>query len=409
MRQHELIAESMEKKSTYKKIDWQEFFISVIGTAIGIAITFIVDGMLERRNKAQAQRLTAIMVIHDIDNSIDIVKEMREEEERNGELLRLALKQRDHLEGMPFDTLNSVLVVLTDSRSEFSFDTSKEKIFNSDLDTWQNLGNMAFLDNVQSFYHHRQWFQDGVNQSTMWKKPISDEEYMQFIMGTGWVTREAYAAALLPLLKEKLYSNRVAYYINISSGRIDYLTQLIDYWTGLNDENKFLMGIADQELEDYVSNISKKGTPLKRSTLLGHWVLTIGDQTNEYDFHGDHSYDFTIDYASAFMKTMTFSGRLKMKISYGGDWSFQGDSLVLTPNYNTVDVSVDPSALVPDENMQDSLDAWVIRYREQTMDNFKEMADKGDKRTFKALLDSSHDKMEWTESDGTVRYLKRKK
>jgi hypothetical protein len=69
---------------------------------------------------------------------------------------------------------------------------------------------------------------------------------------------------------------------------------------------------------------------------------------------------------------------------------------------------VDPSALVPDENMQDSLDAWVIRYREQTMDNFKEMADKGDKRTFKALLDSSHDKMEWTESDGTVRYLKRK-
>ena len=184
---------------------------------------------------------------------------------------------------------------------------------------------------------------------------------------------------------------------------------MIDYWTGLNDENKFLMGIADQELEDYVSNISKKGTPLKRSTLLGHWVLTIGDQTNEYDFHGDHSYDFTIDYASAFMKTMTFSGRLKMKISYGGDWSFQGDSLVLTPNYNTVDVSVDPSALVPDENMQDSLDAWVIRYREQTMDNFKEMADKGDKRTFKALLDSSHDKMEWTESDGTVRYLKRKK
>ena len=65
MRQHELIVESMEKKSTYKKIDWQEFFISVIGTAIGIAITFIVDGMLERRNKAQAQRLTAIMVIHD--------------------------------------------------------------------------------------------------------------------------------------------------------------------------------------------------------------------------------------------------------------------------------------------------------------------------------------------------------
>ena len=409
MRQHELIAESMEKKSTHKKIDWQDFFISVIGTAIGIAITFIVDGMLERRSKAQAQRLTAIMVIHDIDSSVEIVKEMREEEERNGELLRFILKQKDHLEEVPYDTLTSVLDILTDSRSEFRFDTSKEKIFNSDLDTWQNLGNMAFLDNVQSFYHHRQGFQDGVNQSTMWKKPISDEEYMQFIMGTGWVTREAYAAALLPLLKEKLYENRVTYYINISSSRIDYLTQLIDYWTGLNDENKFLMGITDQELEDYVKNINKKGVPLNRSKLLGQWVMTIGEQTNEYNFHGDHSYDFAVDYASAFRQMRFFSGRLKMTLSYSGEWALQGDSLALAPDYNTVNLNVDSSGLVPEENMQDSLDAWVNWYREQSINNFKEMADKGEKRAFKASVDSSNDKMEWTGPDGAVRYLKRKK
>ncbi len=125
----------MEKK-TKRRFDWGSFFVTVLGTAIGVALTFIVSGILERRNKAQAQRLTAIMVIHDIDNSIDIVKKMKEEEERNGELLRFALKQRDHLEGMPFDTLASVIDVLIDSRSVFSFDTSKEKIFNSDLDAW---------------------------------------------------------------------------------------------------------------------------------------------------------------------------------------------------------------------------------------------------------------------------------
>lgn len=137
----------MEKK-TKRRFDLGSFFVTVLGTAIGVALTFVVSGILECRNKVQAQRLTAIMVIHDIDNSIDIVKKMKEEEERNGELLRFALKQRDHLEGMPFDTLAGVLDVLIDSRSVFSFDTSKEKIFNSDLDTWQNLGNMAFLDNI---------------------------------------------------------------------------------------------------------------------------------------------------------------------------------------------------------------------------------------------------------------------
>ena len=405
-----VIAKSMEKKTKkIKNFDWEHFLITVMGTAIGIALTFVVSGILERRNKAQAQRLTAIMVIHDIDNSIDIVKDMKEEEERNGELLRFALKQREHLEEMPFDTLTSVLSILTDSRSDFSFDASKEKIFNSDLDTWQNLDNMAFLDNVQSFYHFRQGFEDIVNQQTMWKKPISNEEYMQLIMGNGWVTKEEFAAVLLPFLKEKLHENRVVYYINVSSQRLDYLVQVFDYWTGLNDENKFLMGITDQELEDYVNNINKKGIPPTRSKLLGHWVLTVGEQTNEYDFHANHVYDFSVDYASSFKQMQFFSGRLKMTLSYRGKWDFKGDSLVLTPDFNTADMIVDPSGLVPEENMQDSLDAWVNWYRKQSIENIKKMADKREKHTIKARLDSSKDKMEWTESDGTVRYLKRKK
>ena len=97
-----------------------------------------------------------------------------------------------------------------------------------------------------------------------------------------------------------------------------------------------------------------------------------------------------------------------MTLSYSGEWAFQGDSLVLTPDYNTANMTVDPSGMVPEENMQDSLDAWVNRYREQSIERIKEMADKREKRTFKASMDSSNDKMEWTEPDGKVRYLKRK-
>ena len=97
-----------------------------------------------------------------------------------------------------------------------------------------------------------------------------------------------------------------------------------------------------------------------------------------------------------------------MTISYRGEWAFQGDSLVLTPDYNTVDLVVDPSGLVPEKNMQDSLDAWVKENRESAMDYFKERVDKGEKYAVKALVDSSKDKMEWTDADDNVRYLKRK-
>ena len=397
----------MENK-TKRKFDWERFLITVMGTAIGVALTFIVNGMVSRHNKEQAQRLTAIMVIHDIDNTIDLLKDWKENEEQQGELLRLALDQRDRLEVMSFDTLTTILGYLTDSYIDFRFDTSKEKIFNSDLDTWQNLGNMAFLDNVQDFYYERQSFQDGVNQSTMWKGPIPDEEYMQFVMGTGWVTQEEFAAALRPFLKEKLHETQVIYYINVSGTRVNDLGQWIDDWTRKNNENKFLMGITDREMEEYDNSISKKGVPLTRSKLLGKWVFTVGDQTNEYDFQSDHSYTYVNDYAPSFLKMTTFSGKLKMTVSYRGEWTFRGDSLVLTPDYSTADMKLDPSGLVPEKNMQDSLDAWVNWYREQGRDIFKEKAEKGERYVVKALMDSSKDKMEWTEADGDVRYLKRK-
>ncbi len=71
-------------------------------------------------------------------------------------------------------------------------------------------------------------------------------------------------------------------------------------------------------------------------------------------------------------------------------------------------MKLDPSGLVPEKNMQDSLDAWVNWYREQGRDIFKEKAEKGERYVVKALMDSSKDKMEWTEADGDVRYLKRK-
>jgi hypothetical protein len=135
----------------------------------------------------------------------------------------------------------------------------------------------------------------------------------------------------------------------------------------------------------------------------------VGDQTNEYDFHGDNSYDFEMDYSSSFIKTLHFSGKLKMKVSYGGEWAFQGDSLVMTPDYNSVDIKMDPSGMVPEENMQDSLDVWVNKTRESTVADFKEMAENGERRIIKARLDYSKDKMEWSESDGRVRYLNRKK
>jgi hypothetical protein len=68
-----------EKKS---RAPWlTAFLISIIGTAIGVGLTFAVNNWMDKRQKQQTQRLMAIMVIHDIDESINTLKTLKEQME----------------------------------------------------------------------------------------------------------------------------------------------------------------------------------------------------------------------------------------------------------------------------------------------------------------------------------------
>ena len=399
----------MEKKTTRKKIDWQQFFITVIGTAIGVALTFVVSGILERRNKAQAQRLTAIMVIHDIDNTVNIFQSWKDNEEKGKALLLYALEHKDQKEAIPSDTLMNVLNLLVRSKTEYHFDTSKEQIFNSDADTWQNLENMKFIDNVQEFFYERQRFLEIANNAEWFREPIPDEEFMQVIMNSGWVTEEEYFTELWAFLRDKLQDKRVAYYINVSHARVEALTQYIDKFTLLNEENKFIMGITDQELEDYVNSLHNNGIALTKGDLPGRWLFASRDQNMEYTFHSDNTYTYSNAKNSSYVKTPYWSGVYTVKVTYKGTWALQRDSLVLTPDYASSDVQLDPSGIVVEKDGEKNLAEWLNQYQETTLNYFREEDDKEYQYAVKARLDSSRDKMEWTEADGTVRYMKRKR
>lgn len=399
----------MEKKTTRKKIDWQQFFITVIGTAIGVALTFVVSGILERRNKAQAQRLTAIMVIHDIDNTVNIFQSWKDNEEKGKALLLYALEHKDQKEAIPSDTLMNVLNLLVRSKTEYHFDTSKEQIFNSDADTWQNLENMKFIDNVQEFFYERQRFLEIANNAEWFREPIPDEEFMQVVMNSGWVTEEEYFTELWAFLRDKLQDKRVAYYINVSHARVEALTQYIDKFTLLNEENKFIMGITDQELEDYVNSLHNNGIALTKGDLPGRWLFASRDQNMEYTFHSDNTYTYSNAKNSSYVKTPYWSGVYTVKVTYKGTWALQRDSLVLTPDYASTDVQLDPSGIVVEKDGEKNLADWLNQYQETTLNYFREEDDKEYQYAVKARLDSSRDKMEWTEADGTVRYMKRKR
>ena len=400
----------MEKKKKLRAPLWMQLLISIIGTAIGVGLTFGVNNWMDKRKKEETQRLMAIMVIHDIDESINSLKTLKENMETEYNATMYVREHLDQIESVSNDTLSLALSFIVEDGEEFRFDNSKEKIFHSSPDTWQNLGCMKFIDNVQSCYYYRQTFQDAYNKLSTWRKPVSVEVYEAMNNGNSNLSLEEvidkYYAKMRKLLKEKLDDEHVKYYIDCTPIKLGKIAGLIKYWTQINDENKFLMSITDEELENYVNNINTNGIAVSEKSLIGTWEMSSTDELNQFEFWKDHSYSYVSNVTSP--ANLNFSqGKLKKIYKETGTWELKGDSLITNPD--SVDFDVDASMMTVQRDKQEMLDRWVQNYQEEYLSFFQQKLKEDDLRqAWNVRLDASRDKMELKKGENTV-YFKRKK
>jgi hypothetical protein len=59
------------------KMSFRDFFRTFLATTISIVLTFGTSAVLERREKKQSQKQMCMMLLHDIDESMEIIKELR--------------------------------------------------------------------------------------------------------------------------------------------------------------------------------------------------------------------------------------------------------------------------------------------------------------------------------------------
>ena len=398
----------MEKKKKLRAPLWMQLLISIIGTAIGVGLTFGVNNWMDKRKKEETQRLMAIMVIHDIDESINSLKTLKEKMETEYNATLYVQEHLDQLDSVSNETLDLVLSFIVEKEEEFRFDNSKEKIFHSSPDTWQNLESMKFIDNVQSCYYNRQTFQDMYNKSSQWQKPVSIKVYEELNNNDSNLSLEdvldQYYAKTRKLLKEKLEDEHVKFYIDCAPLKLGNIAGLIKYWTRVNDENKFLMSITDEELEDYVSSINTNGIAVTEKSLIGTWSSSPLDESHQFEFRKDHTYSYVSVVTSP--ANINFSrGKLKKIYKETGTWELKGDSLITKPD--SVDFDVDASMMNVQPENQEMLDSWVQNYKKETLTHYQKWIKEGDARTAGYVhLDASRDKLELKIGENAV-YFKR--
>ena len=337
----------------------KELLLTTLATTISIVLTFGTARFIEQRQAEKAQRQTAMMLIHDIDESIAVLEFLAESEEKQKSAIQYVIDHYDQIDSLPKDTLSTALTMLGSSyHVDTYFDYSKEKIFNSSQDTWKNLSDVPFVDNMESFYQSRRRFEDIISQAPEWKFPISEEEYYELVVkyNVNGQSGEPYAA----ILKEKLKEQKIRYYIDYSAYRARTLRQCAQSWKRLSDRNKFIMNIDDEELAEYVKKSQRSGRTVGNNDIIGQWEYEMsGKDMQYYDFLKPDSFSIKSrsHYANPF-----YSGDIIVTYTYGGKWTIKGDSLELNYSPESVKAEVDRSGITYRAEMRDSVETFIDRY-----------------------------------------------
>ena len=394
-----------------KIIPWGKGFLtSVLGTTISILLTFGTSALIDEKMKAEVQRQTAMMVIHDIDVCVKQMEEMADEEEERNHAVQYILAHFDQIGSLPEDTLELAMEMLADFEGVHTiFDDAKENIFKSSQDIWGNLDNMAFIDNMEQFYRERREVVTVLMADPTTKHPISFEEICQIRINSS--AENGYEIDNAAVLKERLKDREVKFYVDFSSGRTVFYRKCAQRWRDISDRNKFIMNISDEELADYIKNSQRSGSPASKRDLIGQWETKVGG-------YGDAYYNFQENDSLCIKQVLhlalpIWSGKVLQTATYSSKWSLKGDTLFVVSNPASCVVEVDTSHITYRPEMRDSVRNYINRAFNVKMlrERMQKSIEANMRDTLPVTTNRAHDKIEMimSSSEDGVRtfYLKR--
>ncbi len=149
----------LPKVTNSSSSNMQQFLLMLLATTISIVLTFGTSAFLDKRKKEADKKEMVMMLIYDFDKTIEQMQHI-------DSAFQLASKTEQEIALHPdyFDSLrirfHPAMMVMS---TEFSETT--EKIFSSNIETFNTLGNVNFVHEVSSFYNTRHMYQDVVLDS----------------------------------------------------------------------------------------------------------------------------------------------------------------------------------------------------------------------------------------------------
>lgn len=238
---------SQEQKKKKRSGFWNQMGAIVMGTTISLIVTIGAAQILERHQRAKDRRLTAMMVLSNIESSARSFEDMSNTLGHADTVGTWLLAQpMEELKLMPDDELARFVNDVTTLRV-FVHDETAENIFSNNIDTWKNMKNFQFVDHVGQCFAvidaAEQYYADWVMEVDYATKAISanPEQY------------EGGNFALKCLNSDDIRSKIVR--IHKFRGWLRYVAEVVRY---NNRMNKSYIGITEEEVKAFTDELKKE-------------------------------------------------------------------------------------------------------------------------------------------------------
>lgn len=134
----------------------KQFLLTLLATTFSIILTFGTSAIIDRRHKEAAKKEMVMMIIYDFDKTIEQVQHADSVFRQAFKAQQDAILHPEHFNSYYSTFMASVQLIYTE------FSETTEKVFSSNIETFNTLGNVNFVHEVSAFYNLRRFYQENV-------------------------------------------------------------------------------------------------------------------------------------------------------------------------------------------------------------------------------------------------------
>ena len=224
-----------KKKDTNKWV--KDLLVAFAGTTLSIILTFGTSALIDHVNRNKDRRLTALMVLSSIESSVRSLEESEDIMARKDTVAHWLLSIP--VSDIPKIDQELLMPYISEVMVNYSISTDKtiENIFSSNTDTWKNVGNFQFIDNVGKSYSTLRAVESD------WREQMLSvsEEYNHIIEHP-----ENYPGKTYP--EKILYNTEVRTQLAAITQRREWLKYITFALRESNRDNMALIGISEDEV-----------------------------------------------------------------------------------------------------------------------------------------------------------------